>query len=498
MKKILSIALSSLCLLTSCDLDINEDPNNASGSVVTPDLIFPAAENFVADCVGDQLFNYAGFFAQYFEQMPTANQYNDEAEYNIDESKDMFGRPYIYLYSGALMDLKEIESRTSNTADLFACAVLRAYTFQVVVDNLGNAPYKEALMGAANAMPAWDNGQDVYEGVLAELDKAEAALNSSDKMSLTDPMLNKDINEWIGFANALRLRMLFRLVDGNINVAENTAKIKSLVAKNNFISEDVTWDVYQNLKGQYNPWYGSFDKLGAKNHCAAYPIVAYMSATSDPRIAYAINPRKEDNTYVGQFPGAKTKAPAWLGIATNQYQEAKVSGIDYSQFADAPVYLYTQAEVEFLKAEAELRFNNDDAAAKSAYESAVAIDFASRGVAGADAFLAASNTSWTGSVDDKLKLVYMQKWVALFMRDHMEAWTEARRTDIPAVSAASGEEICKDPTKYTAGDFILPAVNLKGDGKMAMSMPYPKDARALNKNTPKARRISDKVFWDIK
>ena len=37
----------------------------------------------IADCIGDQMFNYGGFFAQYFEQAPTANQYNKLAELDI-------------------------------------------------------------------------------------------------------------------------------------------------------------------------------------------------------------------------------------------------------------------------------------------------------------------------------------------------------------------------------------------------------------------------------
>lgn len=497
MKKILSIALPSLLLLTSCDLDINVDPNNPGPSDVTTDLILPAAENFIADCVGDQMFNYAGFFAQYFEQMPTANQYNDYAELNVDEGKDVFFAPYRLLFAGALMDLKEITDRSASTKDLYVCAVLRAYTYQIIVDNIGTAPYKEALAGVANTRPMWDDGQTIYEGVLAEMDEAEKNIVSSDKITLTDPMLDKDIDLWVGFANAIRLRMLFRLVDGGINVAENTSKIKKLVADNVFFTKDVLWDEYMDTKGQYNPWYASFNELGAKNHCAAYPIVSYLSETSDPRISYAILPRSKDNKYVGQLPGSKTTSPDWYGLSTNDYQDDMVSNIDYKIFKSSPIYLYTQSELKFLIAEAELRFNNNSAAAKDAYEAAVRCDFISRGIEGADDFLATSG-KWKGTNEANLNLIYMQKWVALFMRDHMEAWTEARRTDVPALSNMSAKEIIDDPAKYTPGDFVLPAINLKGNGKLPMSMPIPISVRVLNSNTPISHSVSDKVFWDVK
>ena len=88
MKKILIYMFAGMFLLTGCDLDINENPNYPSSEDITPDLMFPAAVNAIADCVGDQMFNYAGYFAQYFDQAPTANQYNDLAELKIDEGSD--------------------------------------------------------------------------------------------------------------------------------------------------------------------------------------------------------------------------------------------------------------------------------------------------------------------------------------------------------------------------------------------------------------------------
>ena len=84
------------------------------------------------------------------------------------------------------------------------------------------------------------------------------------------------------------------------------------------------------------------------------------------------------------------------------------------------------------------------------------------------------------------------------MRDHMEAWSEIRRTDIPATCEASAAEIYKDPTLYTAGDMIEPAVNYIQAGGLAKRVPYPAIARQLNSNTPEVKYLSDRVFWDAK
>ena len=489
MKKIYLLAAAGLMMLSSCDLDINQNPNYPTGADISPELQFPAVISAIADASGDQMFNYGGFFAQYFEQMPEANQYNDIAELNIDESKDVFNRCYNNIYAGALMDIEDIKTKTTNTANLFACQVMRTQAFQLLVDNTSETPYSEALQGGANSSPKYDDGKTVYEGVLAELDAAEAALNG-DVMTMTDPLLNKNLSQWKGYANALRLRMYLRLIDGG--QSEYTAKVTALLAANNFFSGNVAWDVFMDKEGQYNPWYQSVFSL-TSNHCAAYPIVSYMQNMADPRLSYAIKARTSDNTFVGQFPGSKQE-PAIVGTS---YKNKDVSTINYDVAHDMPIYLFTQSELQFLIAEAQMRFNNNASAAKAAYEAGVEADFALRGVSGAEGFLAAAG-SWDNAAD-KLKLIYMQKWTALFMHDHMEAWSEIRRTDVPALSTASAAQIKANPALYTPGDLICPAVNKKGGNNIAMSMPYSSNSRKYNVNTPAtARQITDKVFWDVK
>ncbi|MDO4511587.1 MAG: SusD/RagB family nutrient-binding outer membrane lipoprotein [Bacteroidales bacterium] len=491
MKKILYSAIAGLFALSSCNLDINDNPNYPSSENITPALQFPAAINSIADAVGSQMMIYGGFFAQYFEQMPEANQYNDIAELNIDESKDLFRRTYRSIYAGALQDLKEIDEKTTNPANRFAAAVLRAQAFQLLVDNTSETPYKEALQGNGNTTPRYDDGKTVYEGVLAELDAAQAAV-ADNKIDMTDPLLNKDVDQWKGYANALRLRMYMRLIDGGVDAAGYSAKAKALVEAGEFFSGDVKWDVYSPVEGQFNPFYGTKFALNANNFCAAYPIAAYMSETADPRIAYSMAPRASDKAYVGQFPGAKQ------GNIYNpaSHKNNSVSAINVDDFKDAPIYLFTQSELQFLIAEVQYRFCNAPAAAKAAYEAAVKADFNSRGVEGASEFLAAAG-SWDAAAD-KLELVYMQKWVALLMRNHMEAWSEIRRTDVPKLSAYTAAQINASPDLYTPGELIAPDVNYYGKGNIAMRVPYSSDSRKYNSNTPAAKMVSDKVFWDVK
>ena len=499
MKKIYLLAAAGLMMLSSCDLDINENPNSPSNSDVTADLVFPAIENSIATAVGDQMFNYAGFFVQYWDQSPTANQYNDLAELHLDEGSDLFRRCYQNLFAQALEDVEDVLSKTDNTSDVFAAKVLRAQAFQLLVDNMDQCPYTEALQGSANAMPKWDDGKTVYLGVLSELDEAEANLKG-EPMTVTDPLLDKSLNQWKGYANALRLRMYMRLIDGGDT--EFSSKAQALVNNGNFFTGDVAWDVYSDAVTQRNPWGAIFYEgtlAGTKNLCAAYPLVTYYQSTQDPRIAYGIEVSTKFNDYVGQLPGSKTLTGDWLGIGSG-YNDTYVSNINRAPAKAMPIYLFTQSELQFLIAEVHARFGNNDAAAQAAYEAGVRADFASRGIDGADAFLSALKTSWSAQATnaDKLKLLYMQKWVAFFYRNHMEAWSEARRTDVPALSSASAKQIFDDSKVYTAGDFVNPGVNFIEGGGLAKRVPYPSNARRYNKNTPAVKLLSDRVFWDVK
>lgn len=499
MKKYIIPFVSAALLATSCDLDINDNPNYPSSSSITPDLIFPAVQNAIVSAGSSEMANYAGFFAQYFEQLPENNQFNKLADYSFRESDDAMAHAYYNLYALALEDIEDIKSKTSNPGDIFAATVMRAAAFQLMVDNTSEAPYTEALQGSANSTPKWDDGETVYRGVLAELDAAEAALNGGGSVTMTDMMFGKDIDQWKGYANALRLRMYLRMYDKDNSVRE---KITALVTDNEFFTGDVKLDIYANANGNRNPFYGAYYDLGTGNHCAAYPIISYMSATSDPRISYAFLPAAASGKYVGQIPGSKAVAKGWgLGATSGKWLNDDVSGVNYDLYdnsgVSSPAYLFTQANLQFLIAEVQQRFLDNSTAAKAAYEAGVKADFAARGMsADADAFLA-GEAAWDNATD-KLHLIYMQKWVALFYMDNMEAWSEIRRTDVPVLSSIDGESIAKGSVSYVPGDLIEPVENGLPTGGLIKRMYYPKKARDLNVNTPAMKLANTPVWWDVK
>lgn len=494
MKKILLLSAIGLATLTGCgSLDINEDPNNPSGGNVGVSLIMPAAQNYVAVVTGDGMYNTAGFFVQYFEQSPVANQYNAYTWYQLTADDNMSDRWYSCIYAGALQDIEEIKSKTSNTADLFAATALRAYALQLMVDATGETPYTEANKGSAIQKPKYDKGQDVYAGVLKELDDAEAALNAEDRMEAKDLIADGNLNQWKGFVNALRVRMYLRMIQGGVDVATYTQKLKDVVNQGQFFSGNFEYQPgFRDETGKSNPWFEANHRSLTANHVAAKPIIDYLKITNDPRIAYSFVPATTgDNAgqYAGLLPGTH--------LVTNYtYTDAGVvSTLKY--YPTKPVEFFTQAELQFLLSEVYLKYFNDEAKAKAAYEAGVRADFDTRGVSGADAFLAGNRTSWDAQSgnDAKLKLVYMQKWVALLYMDHMEAWSEQRRTNVPAWNL-KGQEVAADATRYVAGDLIYPYRDDLGDKAVPLRVFYSTSSKNLNENVPKQPALTTPVFWD--
>lgn len=493
MKKIILYILLIIGFCPSCDLDINDDPNYPSNEQVTPDLIFPSVEMGIAAAVGSDMQNYAGYFAQYYEQNPEQSQYVDISQYLFNENSQIIDYSYRILYSSALMDAQEVLDKSSNPADRFATTVLRAYAFQVMVDNTNEAPYSEALQGNGNSNPKWDAGEDVYRGVLAELDAAETELSDDTEMESNDLIFNGDMTQWKGLANALRLRMYMRFIDAGIDVSQYTENVKKLVQENNFFTGNAGVSGFSDETAKRNPWYEINAIEIAGNQCAAYPIVSYYQSTNDPRISYAINPNSIEGVYLGQIPGGRTLSDDYNGSAT--WHNENVSAINYQHSdgsgATQPFYIFTQAELQFYIAEVYMRFFNDEANAQTAYNAAVSADFSTRNMSGQEGNIL---NLWNTSTD-KLHLIYMQKWAAFFCMNHMEAWSEIRRTDCPNLTTISQAAIFSGGSDYIPGDLISPWNNGLGSGLMKR-MCYPLSARLHNTNTPAAVAGSTPVWWD--
>ncbi|MFI3263935.1 MAG: SusD/RagB family nutrient-binding outer membrane lipoprotein [Rikenellaceae bacterium] len=512
MKKIvLSLILATgLCVSCSDYLDVNTDPNNPTD--VSVDLIMPAAQTHLATTMAVYLQAYTGFFAQYFDQGLGANAYNELCDYSF--GTDQFDDIYEDTYAATLEDLHQIQIKCEEDADwgnYFAATVLRCYAFQVIADLFGSAPYSEALLGSANATPAWDGGSDIYAGLLAELDAAEALLEGSETVT-AGYILTGDVSEWVKVANTLRLKLLMR---GSF-AQDNSTAIKALISEGNFITSDVEFDAFEATDNKRNPWYETYDN--STSMVAAYPIASIYIYHKDTRIP-ALFEYNDNGNIFGLIPGSKNDtARNQTEYNEDQSLQSYIYLIDnpYIDMEVRPISLLTTMELNFFLAEAYLRFYSDDASAEAAYHAAVDASFDMYNTLGGSTaaeslvYGAGKYGEWpsAGSEEDKLEVIGLQKWIGLAMVNNMESWCELRRMGYPSLSSVSGTLMLNSteeeyPT-YTAGDQITPtcSIFLPTNSSLLQSVYFPTASSTLNPNTPSngtgTTQLMNEIWWDVR
>jgi len=215
LRNFLIVPAGLLLILVSCQkdwLNVNTSPNSLPSS--TPDYTFAAGANRIAATLGP---NELG---QYW-----SGQWTQSSTYII--SNTIFAYAYnntnFDYYSGyydILEDLDYAIKGASGTLAYFGgtARVLKAYTYQMLVDLYGNVPYTDALKGTSSLAPKFDDQKFIYEDLIKVLDTAITILKAN---PLSSTYSGSDIvfgsggastaaTKWIQFANSLKLRILMR------------------------------------------------------------------------------------------------------------------------------------------------------------------------------------------------------------------------------------------------------------------------------------------------
>jgi len=495
MKKILILINAFILLLatSSCEdwLDVNTDPNNAS--VASVELVLPAAQASVSTVVTGNLFNLGGFLSQYWDQNPTANQYNGISTYDFNTS---IGDNYwTELYAGALNDLQYVIEKTEEEEDwgnYLVAVSLRSYTYQLLVDLFDSVPYSESLQGTEFVNPAFQNGSEVYEGILDEIDAALAKDLASASVVSSDLYFGGNLNKWISFAKTVKLKVLLRMA---YTSDPHTAELNTLLSEGGFLAENAGLTAYSpSEQNKRNPWYEtnvsrlSGDGKYSINHVGCYNFITYLQSKNDPRINSLFYASENTGTHEGNYFGSSKIASERRFDVQEDFSTIKIAG-------DHPSYILSASESFLLQAEAYAR-TGDFSTAKQMYNAAVAASFEMHeltenpadytGVGGTYEFTATTET-------DAVEQIIMQKWICLAHYNNIEAWFEQSRTGYPVIS-----DVLADETSYTPGEWTSPVDNLLGTGRFPHRLYYPDDEVTSNTNTP--TQITDmavKVWWDL-
>lgn len=214
--KIIIILSLVLVLASSCrDLDeLNINPNGVDPNVADLNLLLPTIITGISQSAnrlgfGDmagvmQHTQYDGWQGGHNDYQWRVNDHSWAGYYGILRNNDEF-------YKKALEGNYKFHEGVA--------LVLRAYTFGIIADLWGDAPYTDALKaeeGAEFFQPAYDSQEVIYAGILADLEMANTIL-SQDQGSYTnidsgqDVLYNGDVTKWRKFANSLALRYYMRL-----------------------------------------------------------------------------------------------------------------------------------------------------------------------------------------------------------------------------------------------------------------------------------------------
>ncbi|HMV09918.1 MAG TPA: SusD/RagB family nutrient-binding outer membrane lipoprotein [Cyclobacteriaceae bacterium] len=504
-KKIIYRALSGLIALSfsACSdfLDINHDPNATTDAPV--DLILPAATLSTASVVGGQYAVLGAMWSQHWTQSNSANQYKNIDGFNLASSDLNF--QFSELYMGALNDFEYIrnQSKAQKNWSLYLIAtVQQAYTWQVLADLYDELPFREALQGDANRAPHYDPGSLVYDSLVNRIDYAltrdfnevEAGARTSKNPGGSDyifgdalgagedldELIDTNIENWIRFANTLKLKLFLRQIKARPTEAD--AGLQAMYdAGAEFLQTDADIVQFEDETNKSNPLYEVEQRnLGGINLKASRTLLSYLQSIGDTRI-----PR----LFVAGSGGQKGLDQGNFEVPTTIVPAASLSKPAIS--ATDPVYLISKAESYFLQAEAALR-GYGTGNPEALFDLGVSASFQQLG-------LVPKNYDLPGtSFEADLEQIIVQKWIALAgTHENLEAFFEMNRTNYPVKSAVySGLDNGNQNPAYVPGQIVYPKEGVTA-GLFAKRLLFPDTERRRNANTPDQVPITEEVWWDV-
>lgn len=500
MKKYILTAIAALGLsLNACDdyLDINDDPNNPTESVLTTDLIFPTMEMNLASTYGNFLRIVGGYLSEQYAQTFGTTNYLSFSQFTMSSTRTS-GMCYTQLFMRVISNGESVIKKAEAEEDwgtYLAAKTIRAFAYATLVDCYGEVPYTEAIAGISQ--PKYDDGRVIYDGIIAELDEALSKAQASSTVCTNFLFPGENANNWIRFANALKLRLYTRIA----NVDESAlAKIEAIIKEGNLPAADISYKgCWSSEAGAENPFFAEefATNFGSNqaNVVANIAIVGTMQRAdyTDPRLAAFFEPNSEGG-FRGGLSGTNFSTAA--GVFNDRSFNRPVASYDM------PLCLITLSEIEFMKAEYYAR-KNDAANAKACYENGIKESFASAGVSGAEANIAYypyDQANWKQSIG-------LAKYLSLSGTNNFESWCDLRRLRYPEFDKSitmvnifnPADKNSYDATAYKPGTLYTPyqVDNFVGANKILERFPY---ASASATNNPNAPAITDdiytkKVFW---
>ncbi len=218
-----------LALVNSCkDLDeLNINPNGVDPAVADLNLLMPTIITSIGQTVISLGFGDIAGVMQHTQKDGWSGGHNS---YQWDNSSNSWEG-----YYGILRNVDDFYKKAVENEYEFhqgAASVMRAYTFGLIADLWGDAPYSDAVkaeQGSQYFKPVFDPQKDIYMAILADLEMANTLLSRSNAdyenmIPSQDVLYNDDVSKWRKFANSVALRYYMRLSAKEPGIAEEGIK----------------------------------------------------------------------------------------------------------------------------------------------------------------------------------------------------------------------------------------------------------------------------------
>lgn len=479
MKKLIYITgiLVAFVSIFSCTKDfenINTNPN--APLQVQPSLLLRQ----VIYNYGEEM-SYEGFVAgNLLGQYLTALDFNLFDRHAL-KSPQLGGNPWPVIFTN-LRD-NEIILNQSRTTEAFRvyegpALIMKAYMAAALTDIYGDVPYFEAFKGKEiTTTPKYDAQVDIYlaeGGILDNLDKGIEAINNyNGAIKLEgDILFNGNLNNWVKFANSLKIKSLMRISDK----MDVSSKLQQLYSEGNYISNNANNATFDFTDGKPNNF--RLAKLRAgdfNNFVMSETIDEILHELEDPRIEVLFRPTGNDaqvyNGLINGIDASQTSiSPSDYSYAGKIYREN--SGMLDANFMtgwESNFLLAEAAEKGYIQADAKMLYDLGVTQAFEYWNTQLPADYLN------------TTAAYGAGAMDKIGQIITQKWIANMINGY-EGWIEWRRTGFPNFK----------PISASLNNDIIP-----------VRMPYPTEEAALNTenynvaaSATNDNSINFPVWWD--
>lgn len=344
--------------------DINHLPD-VPPKYTLADVIASSAKN-----TGGDINTYTACYIEH--EAGSFNQlYRAEMRSGEPSSSSTLNNAWNAIYS-TLLNAKDVIDKCSDNSGLYfgndvtqgMAEVMMAYNWALLTDMFGDVPFKEALNPDLTITPKVDKQEDIYNEIFRLLNSAIDHLGKKDKDAVGnyDLLYNGDAAKWIKFAKGLRARYTMRLM--KVRTPDYAQVIADIDASFADASEQAAYAHYTGYNtNNLNPLCDFALNSRQGYFGASQSMHNKLEARNDPR----------DSTLFLNIDGDWEEMSVPTNLAPNGMVEHVESGYAYSVYyccGTAPTYFLSYHELQFLKAEAQVR-SSDVAGAQASLKEAV-------------------------------------------------------------------------------------------------------------------------------